>query len=154
MAVDLLCSVCNEQYDAGRNEPWKCGCGNPLEYDFEPHLDGDQPPDTDYSPSEGLWEFKEFIPIEQNITLREAFTPMVETPRWDTEFKLEYVFPSGSFKDRGASTMLSRASELGVSKVVDDSSGNAGSAVAMYAAQTDMDSKVFVPATVKSQNCA
>jgi threonine synthase len=83
------------------------------------------------------------------VTLGEGYTPLVETPTWAAEFKLEYVFPSGSFKDRGATTTLSRASELGVSEIVEDSSGNAGAAIAMYAARADVDAEIFVPATAK-----
>ena len=149
MTVDLVCSVCETQYDAGKHEPWRCDCGNPLEYNYDPTAGATEFRESGSSHLGGLWRFEELIPVEQNVTLGEGFTPLVETSRWDVEFKLEYVFPSGSFKDRGATTVVSRASEIGVSKLVDDSSGNAGSAIAMYAAQTDIDAEIFVPATVK-----
>ena len=69
---------------------------------------------------------------------------------WNAAFKLEYVFPTGSFKDRGATTTLTRASELGVERVVEDSSGNAGAAIATYAARAGIDAEVYVPADVKA----
>ena len=60
--------------------------------------------------------------------------------------KLDYVMPTKSFKDRGAAVMMSVAADLGVSEVVVDSSGNAGIAVAAYAARAGMAAHVFVPA--------
>jgi len=74
---------------------------------------------------------------------------MVDAPEWDAQFKLEYVFPTGSFKDRGATTTLSRAVELGVEKVIEDSSGNAGASIATYAARAGLEADIYVPADVK-----
>jgi threonine synthase len=76
-------------------------------------------------------------------------TPLEDAPAWDAQFKLEYVFPTGSFKDRGATATLSRALELGVDRVVEDSSGNAGAAIATYAARAGIDAEIYVPASVK-----
>jgi len=59
------------------------------------------------------------------------------------------VFPTGSFKDRGATTTLSRAVELGVEKVIEDSSGNAGASIATYAARAGLEADIYVPADVK-----
>lgn len=98
---------------------------------------------------DGLWAFSAFIPVDQSVTLGEGFTPLVNAPNWDAQFKLEYVFPSGSFKDRGATTMLSRAQAIGANPILDDSSGNAGTAIAMYAARAGIDARIFVPANTK-----
>jgi threonine synthase len=59
--------------------------------------------------------------------------------------KMEQVLPTGSFKARGASSMLGLADALGESSVVVDSSGNAGRAVAAYAARAGLEATVFVP---------
>lgn len=59
--------------------------------------------------------------------------------------KLEYVSPTRSFKDRGAVVMISGAADRGVGRVVADSSGNAGTAVAAYAGRAGMEAEVFVP---------
>ena len=94
------------------------------------------------------------------VTLGEGMTPLVAadgagsdagggSDGWSAEFKLEYVFPTGSFKDRGATTTLTRARELGVERVVEDSSGNAGAAIATYAARAGIDAAVYVPADAK-----
>ncbi len=85
-------------------------------------------------------------------TLGEGGTPIVALPRSGAEMglrrlfaKLEYMNPTGSFKDRGAAAMLSVAVELGVGAVVEDSSGNAGAAVAAYAARAGIQAHVFAP---------
>jgi threonine synthase len=61
--------------------------------------------------------------------------------------KLEYMNPTGSFKDRGTAVMMSMAKELGVARVVEDSSGNAGASVAAYAARAGIEAHVFAPAS-------
>ncbi|SEH16474.1 threonine synthase [Natronorubrum sediminis] len=149
MPADLICPACERVYDAGPAEPWRCGCGHALEFTDRPHPEGDPLPLHNLDTSDGLWTFHEFLPIEKHVTFHEGFTPLVDAPEWDAKFKLEYVFPTGSFKDRGATTTLSRAVELGVEKVVEDSSGNAGAAIATYAARAGIDADIYVPADVK-----
>ncbi|ELY53639.1 pyridoxal-phosphate dependent enzyme [Natronolimnohabitans innermongolicus] len=149
MPSDLICPDCETVYEAGPSEPWRCRCGRALEFAERPHPQGDPLPLHSLDTSDGLWTFFEFLPIEKRVTLHEGFTPLVDAPDWDAQFKLEYVFPTGSFKDRGATTTLSRAAELGVEKVVEDSSGNAGAAIATYAARAGIDAEIYVPADVK-----
>ncbi len=149
MLSDLICPDCGTVYEAGPAEPWRCGCGHALEFADRPHPEGEPLPLSRLDTSNGLWTFFEFLPIERRVTFFEGFTPLVEAPDWDAAFKLEYVFPTGSFKDRGATTTLSRAVELGVDKVIEDSSGNAGASIATYAARAGIDADIYVPADVK-----
>ena len=151
MPADLHCPTCDRTYPAGPDEPWRCACGRALEFAEQPLPRGDPLPLSQLDTSEGLWTFFEFLPIEPHVTFREGFTPLVDAPDWgaDAQFKLEYVFPTGSFKDRGATTTLSRAVELGVDKVIEDSSGNAGAAIATYAARAGLEADIYVPADVK-----
>ena len=74
-------------------------------------------------------------------------TPLqkVVLPEGEAWFKLDHLFPSGSYKDRGATVLITQAKALGVKKVVQDSSGNAGCAVANYCASAEMDCEIFVP---------
>jgi threonine synthase len=60
--------------------------------------------------------------------------------------KLEYVSPTGSFKDRGAAVMVNVLADQGARSVADDSSGNAGAALAAYAARLGLQADVFTPA--------
>ncbi|WP_276299473.1 pyridoxal-phosphate dependent enzyme [Halorussus lipolyticus] len=159
---DLTCPDCDRTYDAGPDEPWRCDCGHPLEFADRPIPDHPAPEFAALDTRAGLWAFEDFLPISPEVTLGEGFTPLQE-PDPDTldadwtgtvEFKLEYVFPSGSFKDRGATATLSRADELGVEKVVEDSSGNAGAAIAQYAARAGIDADIYVPADAKASKLA
>ena len=145
----LYCQACGAEYDAGPNEPWRCTCGHALDLDVPPLPEGEPLPVSQLDTRRGLWTFHEFVPVDQHVSLGEGFTPLVDAPRWDAQFKLEYVSPTGSFKDRGATTTLSRAAALGVEKVIEDSSGNAGSAIATYAARAGIEADVYVPADVK-----
>jgi len=59
--------------------------------------------------------------------------------------KMDYLFPTGSYKDRGATVLVSMAKELGVNRVVEDSSGNAGAAMAAYCARAGIRCEIYVP---------
>ncbi|WP_435128004.1 pyridoxal-phosphate dependent enzyme [Halobaculum sp. D14] len=146
----LRCGSCGATYA----DRWRCECGHPLDYAEQPLPDRAAPDPASFDARDGLWSFAEFIPESPTVTLGEGMTPLVDAPAWDAQFKLEYVFPSGSFKDRGATTMLSRAAALGVDTVVEDSSGNAGAAVATYAARAGIDAEIYVPASVKEAKLA
>ena len=137
----LACSVCGATYE----DRWRCTCGAPLDFADRPLPHG--PPAVDAT--RGLWAFTDFLPTDPHVTLGEGFTPLTRSDEWDCAFKLEYVSPTGSFKDRGATTTLSRAAEMGVDRVVEDSSGNAGAAIATYAARAGIDASIYVPASVK-----
>ncbi|MDQ2050609.1 pyridoxal-phosphate dependent enzyme [Natronolimnohabitans sp. A-GB9] len=149
MPSDLVCPDCEIVYEASPSEPWRCGCGSPLEFADRPLPQGDPLPLHRLDTSDGLWTFFEFLPIERHVTFHEGFTPLVDAPEWNARFKLEYVLPTGSFKDRGATTTLSRAVEVGAETVVEDSSGNAGAAIATYAARAGLEAEIYVPTDVK-----
>ncbi|MFC7136647.1 pyridoxal-phosphate dependent enzyme [Halobaculum litoreum] len=144
-APSLRCPDCGATYA----DRWRCECGRPLDYAERPLPDGPAPDPGAFDTRDGLWSFDEFLPEAPAVSLGEGATPLVDAPDWDAQFKLEYVFPTGSFKDRGATTTLSRAAALGVDTVVEDSSGNAGAAIATYAARAGIDAEIYVPASVK-----
>ena len=171
----LVCPACGRDY----SDRWRCHCGSPLRFDWEPTGLGGSPPDpAGFDARAGLWGFADLLPVGDDptdrVSLGEGLTPLVDAdrqsprtetgpgtktgpetetrtdhPAWNAAFKLEYVFPTGSFKDRGATTTLTRARELGVDRVVEDSSGNAGAAVATYAARAGIDAEIYVPASAK-----
>ena len=150
--LDLACSVCDREYGRGAWR-WRCDCGAPLDFATDPwgHPDTDpgDPPESWADTRAGLWSFDRFLPTAPHVSLGEGLTPLVDAPGWDAAFKLEYVSPTGSFKDRGATTTLSVAAALGIDRVVEDSSGNAGAAIATYAARAGIDADIYVPASVK-----
>lgn len=98
-----------------------------------------------------LWRYAAALPVPvvDPITLGEGLTPLVSRS-WrgaPALFKLEWLSPTGSFKDRGASVMLSILRAQGVTKVLEDSSGNGGAAIAGYAAAGGLKAKILVPAS-------
>jgi threonine synthase len=143
--MDLVCRDCGREYPT--DGPWRCDCGHPLDFATQPLPEG--PPPETLDRDDGLWAFSDFLPIERRVSFGEGWTPLVDAPEWDVQFKLESLFPTASFKDRGATTTISRAAALGVDRVVEDSSGNAGLAIATYAAQANIDAEIFVPADAK-----
>jgi threonine synthase len=98
-----------------------------------------------------LWRYAAALPVEvpDPITLGEGSTPLISL-RWrgvPARFKLEWFSPTGSFKDRGASVMVSILRAQGVTRLLEDSSGNGGAAIAAYAAAGGIAAKILVPAS-------
>lgn len=82
------------------------------------------------------------------ISLGEGNTPLsaIEFQGERVFFKNEGLNPSGSYKDRGAAVIMSIMADRGVQGVVEDSSGNAGAALAAYAARAGVQARIYVPA--------
>jgi threonine synthase len=79
--------------------------------------------------------------------MNEGFTPLEELEFNGNRvlIKIDYLFPTGSYKDRGATVLISKMKEWRVQKVVEDSSGNAGSAIAAYCAKAGIECEIYVP---------
>lgn len=79
--------------------------------------------------------------------MKEGFTPLIEVEFGNQQvfLKIDFLFPTGSYKDRGATVLVSKVKELGIKKVVEDSSGNAGSAISAYSAQGGIQCEIYVP---------
>ncbi len=97
-----------------------------------------------------MWRYREAIgvgPEVQPVTLGEGYTPILtrEVAGLPALFKLEYLMPTGSFKDRGASVVISHLASAGVAHALEDSSGNAGLAMAAYGTHAGIAMDVFVP---------
>ncbi len=98
----------------------------------------------------GVWRYRAALPVDDGpaITLGEGSTPLVPLPRAGAAIsaKLEFLSPTGSFKDRGTTVLLTYLRQRGITSLVEDSSGNAGASVAAYAAAAGMTCRIFVPA--------
>jgi threonine synthase len=92
----------------------------------------------------GLWRYRADLAIRGDpVTLGEGATPIVPYEKF--LLKLEGISPTGSFKDRGAATAITAARAAGARTVVEDSSGNAGTAIAAYAAAAGLRARIFAP---------
>lgn len=98
-----------------------------------------------------LWRYRAALPfdVDDAVTMGEGCTPLLarELNGARALLKCEWFMPSGSFKDRGASVMLSLLRAQGVWAVLEDSSGNGGAAVAAYAAAAGMRATIMAPAS-------
>jgi len=142
---ELVCYTCSKGYPL--DDPrWRCECGSILDIVFEPVFALDKI--RGRGPT--MWRYREAIPVtlDRNIvSFDEGFTPLVEVRLNDYPvlIKQDHLFPSASYKDRGASVLISKVKELGIKTVVEDSSGNAGCAVAAYCARAKISCEIFVP---------
>ena len=86
--------------------------------------------------------------IDTKLTLGEMVTPVLKSKLAGREayLKLDYFMPTGSFKDRGAVVMIDILAKSGIEEIVEDSSGNAGAAIAAYAAAANIKCTIFLPA--------
>jgi threonine synthase len=102
-----------------------------------------------------LWRYRELLPLPtevEPVSLGEGWTPLIECPRLAAEFGLQRLLvkdesqlPSGSFKSRGMSVAVSMAKWLGARRVAIPSAGNAGGALALYAARAGLEAYIFMP---------
>jgi threonine synthase len=98
-----------------------------------------------------LWRYRAALPMDcaAPITMGEGYTPLLARTLHGAEalLKCEWFMPTGSFKDRGASVMLSFLRAQGIEAVLEDSSGNGGAAVSAYAAAGGMRATIMAPAS-------
>lgn len=145
MAI-LTCTLCGRTYPADRLQTVCPEDGRPLRVDL------DLPPSTlakealkDREPT--MWRYREVLPPCEPLSLGEGLTPLHHTPRLGARWyvKDEGVNPTGSFKARGMSAAVAMAKHLGATKLAVPSAGNAGGAMAAYAAKAGLEAHVFMP---------
>lgn len=144
--MQYRCQNCSAVFDLNTNV-YKCPCGGLLSLQFaQKPLDFAKLP-----PVYSLWRYIDAMPFEPGdeaaVTMGEGFTPLIRPDLSNPNLwaKCDYYMPTLSFKDRGAATLIAMAKKLGVKHVVADSSGNAGTAIAAYAARAGIGCDVFVP---------
>lgn len=138
----LVCSYCGA---AAAPLDWKCvKCGGPIDIANLPAFQEAAIRQDDWS----LWRYAAMLPVEQHFTLGEGATPLINVayPGGAFRAKLEYLNPTGSYKDRGTVTLVNYLLAQGVTEVVEDSSGNAGASLAAYAGSSGIHARVFVSA--------
>lgn len=151
MPLDLICTACRRAWPF-LAAIWRCDCGGRLAIAGEPSFD---PAAIDRG-EPSLWRCRHALPDLPPVSLGEGFTPLQRASLGGREcwLKLDYLQPTGSFKDRGATLLVSRLRAAGVTAVVEDSSGNAGSALAVYAARAGIRCTIYCPATTAEAKTA
>jgi threonine synthase len=152
----LECSGCGKQYSHNKIHTFCPLCQSPLLaiYDLKrAHQNVDR--DEITRRKKGMWRWQELLPIlheENQIFLGEGDTPLLSLPRLQKELGLTNLYvkdessnPTGSFKARGLAAAVSKAKELGVKKVIIPTAGNAGGAMAAYAARAGLRAHIFMP---------
>ncbi len=152
---ELECPKCGKKRDPSRLNNL-CECGTPLlvRYDLERLAKELDPAEWRKRP-EGLWRYKELLPVVQEknlLSLGEGGTPVYSMPKIAREYGLKELFikdegmnPTGTFKARGAAVGVSKARELGVKTVAMPTAGNAGAAWAAYSARAGIKMVVAMP---------
>ena len=144
----IACNDCGKPAEA---LDWRCGqCGGPLELLDLPPFAADRIDSADFS----LWRYQAMLPVVKRFSLGEGMTPLapirVEGDR--TLAKLDYLNPTGSYKDRGTTTLINHLAGFDVGAVIDNSSGNAGASIAAYASLAGMKARIYVPAATASES--
>jgi threonine synthase len=133
------------------DQPRWCGPGHaPLLLTTLPGLRREQIDDATRS----LWRYRAALPLQVDdvISMGEGCTPLIRRMLHGAPalLKCEWLMPTGSFKDRGASVMLSLLRAQGVRDVLEDSSGNGGAAVSAYAAAGGIKATILAPAATSA----
>ena len=161
--TNLRCYDCNRTYDASQLQTFCPLCQAPLivNYDLNvarKNLDRDE----FSSRPRGMWRWRELLPVhetENMIHLGEGDTPLLHLPHLGSKLGLshlnlkdESINPTGTFKARGLAAAVSKAKELGVRKVIIPTAGNAGGAMAAYAARGGLEAYIFMPKDTPEAN--
>ena len=132
----------------------KCGGCLEVKYDYDEMEKKIAKEDLKNSPERSLWRYAKFLPVESKhiVSLGEGMTPLiiaknlsVQTGSNNILLKLDFCNPTGSFKDRGTSVLISNAKKLHVKEVAIDSSGNNASSISAYSARAGIKCYVFSP---------
>ena len=100
-----------------------------------------------------MWRYAEVLPDANPVTLGEGYTPMLASREFPGVFiKDEGLNPTGSFKARGMSAAVTMARHYGLKKLAAPSAGNAGGALAAYAAAAGLEAHIFMPRDVPLAN--
>ena len=152
----LECSRCAQTYDPNVPQNLCTECGKPL----FPRYALDKIAQTwDKSSLSGreasMWRYAELLPVIDSchiVSLNESVTPLLLAQRLADFLGLEALWvkdesrlPTGSFKARGLAMAVSRAKELGLTKLAIPSAGNAATALSSYAAQAGIEAHIFMP---------
>ena len=156
---ELECSACGKKFDA-QVEQHLCTCGKPLlaRYDLRRAAAALTLENLKSRPRT-LWRYAEVLPNDPPVSLGEGMTALVHAKRLGSSMGLQRLYvkdeglnPTGSFKARGMTTAVSRARQLGAKALAAPTAGNAGGALAAYAAAAGIPAVIVMPADTPVAN--
>ncbi|MBI3609473.1 MAG: threonine synthase [Nitrospirae bacterium] len=150
----LECTRCGERLSAERPQNVCPKDGGVLyaRYDLA-SLRGKLKTDDLKSRVASMWRYADVLPDAKPVTLGEGFTPMIPSREYTSVYiKDEGLNPTGSFKARGLSAAVTMARHYGLKKLAIPSAGNAGGALAAYAAAAGIEAHIFMPKDVPLAN--
>lgn len=160
----LECSLCKRSHDAECIQGLCIECGKPLfaRYDLDRAATA-LTKNSLQNRESSLWRYREVLPIgnaNNIISFGEGWTPLLRAQRLASSLPMKTKLfikdegqnPTQSFKARGMTAAISRAKELGVTKVAVPSAGNAAGAMAAYAARAGMEAYIFMPSDTPRAN--
>src|SRR6195256_5495667 len=150
----LECTRCGEHLPADRPQSICPKDGGVLfvRYDLA-SLKGKLRPENLSGRGASMWRYAEVLPDAIPVTLGEGFTPLLPSREYSNVYiKDEGLNPTGSFKARGMSAAVTMAKHYGLKKLAAPSAGNAGGALAAYAAAADIEAYIFMPKDVPLAN--
>lgn len=160
-ASSLMCSRCGKAFDPTRLMNL-CECGGPLLVGYDlGEIRATWQRSALESAVASMWRYSPVLPAEaeEAITLQEGWTPLVRATRLESELGAERLWikdegrnPTDSFKARGLSCAVTMAKKLGARKLAIPSAGNAGGALAAYAARAGLEAHIFMPRDVPQAN--
>ena len=159
----LECSQCGASFDAQRLQTFCPDCQTPLLARYDLMSVAKQLKREQFQTRQrGMWRWHELLPVQsedQIVSLGEGDTPILHLPQLGGELHLPHLYlkdeslnPTGTFKARGLSAAVSRARELGAQCLTIPTAGNAGGALAAYAARAGLPAQVFMPADTPPAN--
>jgi len=162
--LELECSACGKKYDASV-EQHLCTCGRPLlaRYDLR-RAAATLTLENLQQRSRTLWRYAEVLPNDDPVSLGEGMTALVHAKRLGASMRsgqggLQRLFikdeglnPTGSFKARGMTAAVTRAKQLGAKTLAAPTAGNAGGALAAYAAAAGLPAVIVMPADTPAAN--
>jgi threonine synthase len=157
--LELGCTNCGKKFDAGV-EQHVCICGKPLfaHYDLKRAAETLNLKNMS-SRSRTLWRYAEVLPEGEAVTLGEGMTPLLAASRLGTSMGLQHLYvkdeglnPTGSFKARGMTAAVTRAKQLGARTLAAPTAGNAGGALAAYAAAAGLAAVIVMPSDTPVAN--
>ena len=157
--MELECSECASKFDAGV-EQHLCTCGKPLlvRYDLK-NAPVTLTLENLSTRAKTLWRYREVLPPGEPVTLGEGMTPLIYTTRLGASMGLQRLFvkdeglnPTGSFKARGMTVAVTRAKKLGATVLAAPTAGNAGGALAAYAAAAGIPAVIVMPSDTPASN--